>query len=220
MRCVFATFNAGKVREVRDLLAGLPLDLVGPADLGIEALAEETGVTFRDNAILKASDVFSRTGLPAFADDSGLEVAALGGRPGVYSARFAGEGHDDGANISKLLGLLHGVDDRRARFVCHAVLVFEPEAIAFHGGLPEGVLRIDGHPLAPPGAGVIAAEGEVRGTIIDDPRGHDGFGYDPVFYREDLGRTFAQLGRDEKNALSHRGQAFRRLRAAVERGLG
>ena len=216
-RLVFATFNAGKVREVAGILDGLPIKVLGPAEVGVHCLADETGETFLDNAVLQAAGVFAATGLPTFADDSGLEVVALGGAPGVHSARYAGgDGHDDGANIGKLLRALHGVEDRSARFVCHVACLLRsvdlPDGVLLNAG---GVRLIEGHPLAPPGTLLLAAEGEVSGRIIDQPRGHDGFGYDPVFFRDDVGRTFAQLTPDQKNGFSHRGQAFRVLRKAL-----
>lgn len=242
---VFASFNAGKVREVGALLAGLRVRLVGPREVGVESLPEETGETFLDNALLKAAHVYRlarppmappptpgrlsgahpsasagyrETGMCVVADDSGLEVAALGGAPGVHSARYGGREHDDAANIARLLRDLRGVTDRRARFVCHALLV-GPTAVL---GDAIGRVRVDGvtpvtaHPLIPPGAAAVLAIGEVAGRIVDTPAGDNGFGYDPVFFRDDLGRTFAQLTRDEKNALSHRGQAFKRLKKFLE----
>ncbi len=215
---VFASFNAGKVREVAALLAGLPVRLVGPREVGVRSLPEEMGETFLDNAILKAAHVFAVTGFLSLADDSGLEVRALGGAPGVQSARYGGREHDDAANIARLLRELRGVADRRARFVCHALLVGPDVDLgdALSRVRVDGVERVAAHPLIPPGAAAVVAVGEVAGRIVDEPAGDNGFGYDPVFFRDDLGRTFAQLTRDEKNALSHRGQAFRRLRRFLE----
>lgn len=215
---VFASFNAGKVREVSALLSGLSVRLVGPAEVGIASLPEETGETFLDNALLKAAHVFSATGLWSLADDSGLEVAALGGAPGVRSARYGGAEHDDVANIARLLRDLRGVVDRRARFVCRAVLVAPANDLRdiVEQVRVEGVRVVGDHPWMPRGAMGVVASGEVAGRIVETPSGHNGFGYDPVFYRDDLGRTFAQLTRDEKNALSHRGQAFRRMRAFLK----
>jgi len=217
-RMVFATFNAGKVREVSAVLAPLPVEVVGPREVGVDELPEETGETFLDNAVLKAADVFTRTGMPSFADDSGLEVPALRGAPGVHSARYAGPGHDDAANIAKLLAAVKGVEDRRARFVCTVACVFGSGQIpSWTRAIREGtVMQVLGHPLCGPGVAIVAAAGEVWGEIIDAPRGSNGFGYDPVFWRADLGRTFAELSGDEKNALSHRGAAFRKLGAWLE----
>lgn len=218
-RFVFATFNPGKVREVAGILAGLSIDLVGPREVGVDRLPPEDGRDFVDNAVIKAAHVWTRGGgLPVLADDSGLEVAALGGAPGVHSARFAGDAQDDAANISKLLSLLRGVPDRRARFVCHAACLLGPEwpVEAVEGG-PFAVAVVGDHPRTPAGSRLLVATGEVAGRIIDVPVGDDGFGYDPVFFLDDLGCTFAQLGRDDKNARSHRGRAFRVLREAIER---
>jgi XTP/dITP diphosphohydrolase len=218
-RFVFATFNPGKVREVASILAGLPIDLVGPREVGVDRLPPEDGRDFVDNAVIKAVCVWgSAGGLPVLADDSGLEVAALDGAPGVHSARFAGDAQDDAANISKLLDVLRGVPDRRARFVCHAACLLGPEwpVEALRDG-PPGVAVLGDHPRTPDGSRLLVATGEVAGRIIDVPAGDDGFGYDPIFFLDDLGCTFAQLERDHKNALSHRGRAFRLLRAAIER---
>lgn len=215
---VFASFNAGKVREVAALLGGLRVRLVGPREVGVGSLPEETGETFLDNALLKAAHVYRETGIPSVADDSGLDVAALGGAPGVHSARYGGREHDDAANIARLMRELRGVADRRARFVCHALLVGPAKVLGDAIGRVrvDGVTPVTAHPLIPPGAAAVLAVGEVTGRIVDTPAGDNGFGYDPVFFRDDLGRTFAQLTRDEKNALSHRGQAFRRLRRFLE----
>lgn len=213
-RLVFATFNRGKLREGAAILAGLPFEVIGPAEAGLAALPEETGDTFLENAILKAAGCLRDTGLPTLADDSGLEVAALGGAPGVHSARFAGPEADPIANIRLLLERMQGVEDRRARFVCTAVLAL-PGAGA-PASLPEGVARLDPHPAFPPGTLVLVATGEVRGTLLHAPRGEGGFGYDPIF-RHDEG-TFAEIPDDRKNALSHRGQAFGRLRAVLAGG--
>jgi XTP/dITP diphosphohydrolase len=212
-RLVFASLNPGKVREVRDLLAGLDLEVLSAADAGVASLPEETGETFVDNALIKAAHVFLATGLPTVSDDSGLEVFALGGAPGVHSARYAGGGHDHDANIAKLLDALDGFADRSARFVCHAVVVGDPIAWpALAASLPPDVTRLPPGPPLPGGAVAVAASGEVRGTILRERRGTGGFGYDPVFLHEGEGGTFAELEDGRKNALSHRGAAFRLLR--------
>ncbi len=185
---------------------------MSPVDFGMSGLPPETGSTFLDNAVIKAVAAASASGLMAVGDDSGLQVDALGGMPGVQSARFAGPGHDDAANNRKLLSMLAGVADRSARFVCSAALVIPDAGGAVRGFADlEGVARIDGHPGVPAGWALYSTRGTVEGRIIDDPRGTDGFGYDPIFYRDDLGRTFAEIPRDAKNRLSHRGQAFSRL---------
>ncbi len=218
-RFVFATLNPGKVREVAGIFDGLPIDLIGPQAIGIDVLPPEDGATFLDNAVIKAAHVwFHDGGLPTLADDSGLEVVALDGAPGIHSARFAGAAHSDAANIAKLIAALRGVADRRARFVCHAVCLLGPKwpVEAIRGTLP-GVAVIDWHPRAPAGCRLLTATGEVAGRIVDTPAGSDGFGYDPVFFLDELGRTFAQLSQRDKNVLSHRGLAFRALRGAIER---
>lgn len=189
MRVVVATGNRGKLAEIRELLAGLGMHLVPQDELGVTAAAE-TGRTFQENALIKARHAAAATGLPAIADDSGLSVDALDGRPGVHSARYAGPGADDRAKVEKLLRELDGVPPARrgASFRCVAVFV---------------------RPLA--GSAPLVAEGRWDGQIVEAPRGDGGFGYDPVFLDPARGRTAAEMSEAEKNALSHRGQAFRRL---------
>lgn len=187
---VVATSNQGKLREFRDLLADLPFQIVAQSDLGIAA-PEETGSTFLENALLKARHAAAASGFAAIADDSGLEVDALGGAPGIFSARYAGAGADDAANNAKLMGALVGVVQplRGARYRC--VLVFVADAG-------------DASPLA--------AEGVWEGVILDSPRGSGGFGYDPYFWLPELGKTAAELDPREKNERSHRGRALASLR--------
>ena len=191
---MLATANAGKLREFRSLLAGLPLRIEPQSAFGVEP-AEETGASFLENALLKARHAARTTGAAVIADDSGLEVDALGGAPGVCSARFAGPGSDDAANNSKLMGELTGVgaDQRHARYRC--VLVYLPAAEA-----------------GPP----LIAEGVWEGMILDTPRGARGFGYDPYFWLPDLGRSAAELTAEDKNRLSHRGTALRALRTQLD----
>ena len=190
-RWVLASGNRGKLAELRDLLrdAGLGLDVVAQSDLGVTA-APEDGLTFVENALAKARHAADATGLPAIADDSGLCVDALGGAPGVRSARFAGEGAGDPANVAKLLAALRSVPEaeRGARFYC--VLV---------------ALEAADDP-AP-----VVAHGEWRGSIALAPRGAGGFGYDPVFLDPATGQTAAELGPAAKNRVSHRGRALRAL---------
>jgi XTP/dITP diphosphohydrolase len=187
---VLATGNPGKLREFRALLAAMPFEPVAQADLGI-APPEETGSSFLANALLKGRHAAAAAGCAAIADDSGLEVDALGGAPGIFSARFAGLGTDDAANNAKLRSALAGVpaEQRRARYRC---------VLAFVAGADD---------RAP-----LIAEGMWEGLILDAPRGSGGFGYDPYFWLPDLGVTVAQLDLDEKNRLSHRGMAMRALR--------
>jgi XTP/dITP diphosphohydrolase len=191
---IIATGNPGKLREFQALLEGLPFTLSSLASVGVAA-PEETGTTFFSNALLKARHAAAVTGAPAIADDSGLEVDALGGAPGVHSARYAGPGADDAANNAKLLRALASIPplERSARYRC--VLVF-----------------VDG----PGDDAPLSAAGTWEGRIADAPRGAGGFGYDPYFWLPELGMTAAELDPAEKNRLSHRGQAMRELRAKLE----
>ncbi len=186
-RVVIATGNPGKLREIAALLASVQLDCVAQSDLGVEP-GPETGVTFVENALQKARHAAALTDLPAIADDSGIVVAALDGRPGVYSARYAGEDASDEDNVDKLLHELRGADDRAAHFHCAAVYIR-------HANDPQPVI----------------AEASWHGTITSERRGAGGFGYDPVFYVPERGCTSAELEPERKNELSHRGMAFRRL---------
>lgn len=194
MRLVLATRNEGKVKEIREALSGLEVDLLTLLDFPEVPEVHEDGATFSENAKKKALTVAKFTGLPALADDSGLEVDALGGMPGVRSARFAGEGADDDANNRKLLELLKGLppERRTARFRCVLALAF-----------PDGE--------------VYTVEGTCEGLIAEEPAGDGGFGYDPLFLIPEEGRTFAQMTREEKNSLSHRGRALRKLREVLSR---
>jgi XTP/dITP diphosphohydrolase len=204
VRVVLASANAGKLRELAALLAPLGLELISQAALGIASPAEN-GPTFLDNALIKARHAAATSGLAALADDSGLEVDALGGRPGVRSARFAGDGASDAENLAKLLHDLRSVpaEARGARYRC---------CIAFVTG--------------PGDAQPLVADGTWEGRIGAEPRGSGGFGYDPVFVPTGLDITAAELAGDVKNALSHRGQALRSLAAQLgswlnnERGQG
>ena len=188
-RLVFASNNPGKVREVADLMAGLDLELV-PQSYYCAPEAEETAPTFVENALIKARNACVHTSLPAIADDSGLEVDALEGEPGVRSARYAGDGAGDAANNQRLLEELVDVParQRRARFQC--VLV---------------CLRHAGDPTP------LICQGTWEGRIAEAPRGDNGFGYDPLFLVPELGLTAAELDAAAKGRLSHRGQALRRL---------
>jgi XTP/dITP diphosphohydrolase len=193
-RIVLATRNGHKVRELQtilaDLISELDLEIVGMGEFPDVADVVETGVTFAQNATLKAVAVAGATGLPALADDSGLAVDVLGGAPGVFSARWAGTRGQDRANLELLLGQLCDVPDeqRTAAFVCAAVLA-----------LPDGT--------------VVLREGRMTGTLAREPRGDNGFGYDPILVVDGDSRTSAELSFEEKNAISHRGKAFRLLAA-------
>lgn len=186
-RIVLASNNAGKLRELEQLLAPLGCEVVAQGALGVGE-AEEPYGTFVENALAKARHAARETGLPALADDSGICVDALGGAPGVHSARFAGAPKSDARNNEKLVSLLSECTDRRAHYYCVAVYMR-------HADDPEPLI----------------AEGRWHGEIIDTARGTSGFGYDPHFYLPALGCTAAELSAEEKHALSHRGEALRRL---------
>lgn len=188
-RIVLATGNAGKIREISGIFSELGIEIVAQASLGIES-PEETGDTFAANALLKARFAASRSGLPAMADDSGIAVDALDGRPGVRSARYAGENASDEENLDLLLEELEHVPDnqRGGGFHCAAVLAWPDERQE-----------------------AIVVEEVWRGQILRERRGSGGFGYDPVFLDQDMQKTGAEMSREEKNLVSHRGKAFRKL---------
>ena len=192
MKVVLATRNRGKVVELRRILdaAGIPGIELLTADEVDAPEVEETGQTFVDNALLKATATAAATGLPCLADDSGLEVDALGGEPGVRSARYAGRHGDDDANLQLVLERMAGVTQRGARFVCAAA-------------------------LAAPDGRTWTALGTVEGELIEAPRGENGFGYDPIFAPAGEQRTTAEMTPAEKDAISHRGKAFRAIAPAV-----
>ncbi|RFC35780.1 MAG: XTP/dITP diphosphohydrolase [Candidatus Nitrotoga sp. LAW] len=183
-KLVIASNNPGKLRELQLTLASLPIEILTQAQLGIDE-AEEPHCTFIENALAKARHVSRISGLPALADDSGLCVAALGGAPGVQSARYAGEPKSDSRNNEKLLQAMEGVADRRAHYYCVLVLVRHAD---------------DPQPLV--------AEGEWHGEIAQQMRGEGGFGYDPLFWLPQLNKMSAELSRDEKAQISHRAQAL------------
>jgi XTP/dITP diphosphohydrolase len=183
---VLATRNEGKIAEFKTLFSGFPIEMKSLNDFGPTPEALEDGKTFEDNAYKKAHFTARVLGFPALADDSGLVVEALGGQPGVFSARYAGEGAGDEANIRKLLKAMEGVHDRRAAFEC---------VIA----------------IAVPRGPALVCSGKCEGEIVRDPRGKNGFGYDPVFFYQPLGKTFAEMSQEEKNRVSHRGKAMTRL---------
>jgi XTP/dITP diphosphohydrolase len=187
-RVVLASNNAGKLRELRRILEPLGFELVSPRDLGLTGEPEEDGGSFLANALIKARYWAERTGLPAIADDSGLCVDTLGGAPGVDSAYFAGRDADDAANKAKLIEAMRGVptEKRTAHYHCTAVCV-----------------REDGE--------YAVAEGRAVGVVLDTPRGTGGFGYDPLMLDPVSGKTYAEMDADEKDAVSHRGRAFRAL---------
>ncbi|HRN19323.1 MAG TPA: RdgB/HAM1 family non-canonical purine NTP pyrophosphatase [Trueperaceae bacterium] len=184
-RLVVATLNPGKLREFQDALAGADFELVFAPDVGVTSFPPETGASYEENALIKAGHVAAASGLPALADDSGLEVDALGGAPGVYTARFGGPGLTDGERMAHLLRKLRNTpaEQRTAHF--RTVIV-----------------------LATPAGAVQAFHGETQGTILQGPRGMDGFGYDPIFFSPELGKSFAEASIAEKRRVSHRGRAL------------
>lgn len=194
-RLVVATANPGKLAELRELVGEWgSVDTLSLADFPAVTLPDEDGGSYRENAVLKARAVAAATGLPALGDDSGLEVAALDGGPGIRSARWAGPEATDATRVERLLALLEGVPDaaRGARFRCIVALAWA-----------------DGR--------LLTAEGEVAGAIASAPRGAGGFGYDPVFVAAELGRTFAEATVEEKRRTSHRARALRALGARLAR---
>jgi XTP/dITP diphosphohydrolase len=188
-KIVFASGNAGKVREVGQLLDGLSIDVLPQSEFNVPEI-EETGLTFIENAILKARNAAHHTGLPAIADDSGIAVDVLQGRPGIYSARFAGVGASDEENLEKLISMVKSFaeEERTARFICSMVYI-----------------RHEKDPIP------LVAEGVWEGQLLLEPKGQDGFGYDPIFYVSSEQCTSAELPPEIKNKLSHRGQALRKL---------
>ena len=198
MRLVLATRNLAKLEELRRILAPLvPVEVIGLGDVPAYPEVPETGATFEENALIKAREAVTRTGLPAVADDSGLTVDALNGMPGVLSARWSGHGSTDERNLRLVLEQTENVPDARrgAAFVCAAVLV-----------TPNGAEQV--------------AHGTVTGTLLREPRGSNGFGYDPIFQPAGETRTPAEMSPAEKDAISHRGKAFRALAPLVAATLG
>ena len=189
MKLLAATNNKNKLREFKEILTPLGFDIISMAESGIEADPEENGITFLENAMIKATEICRLANVPVLADDSGLEVDALDGAPGIYSARYAPGSDSD--RVNKLLSDMEGKENRAARFVSAVVICY-----------PDGKS--------------ISAIGTCEGVISDAPAGENGFGYDPIFYVQQYERTYAQLSADEKNAISHRGVALRKLREKLE----
>lgn len=194
MKAVLASHNKKKIVEMRDILAQLGVEVLSQADVGVDLEPEETGATFEENARIKARAVMEATGLPAIADDSGLVVDALNGEPGVYSARYGGEGLDDTGRWKLLLKNMEGQTNRACKFVSVICCAF-----------PDG--------------SELTARGECPGVLDHKPSGEGGFGYDPVFYLPELGKTMAQLAPEEKNKISHRGNALRVFKTELEKKL-
>ena len=185
MELIFATHNEGKVHEIQNIV-GDNIKILSLTDIGYLEEIPETGSTFNENAFVKANTIYQIYRKPIFADDSGLEVRALNGRPGVYSARYAGVGLKNfEPHIVKLLNELNGVKDRKARFKSVICLIINDKTYYF--------------------------EGLINGQIIDHPRGNNGFGYDPIFVPDGYTKTFAEMDLDEKNKISHRSQAIRKM---------
>ena len=184
-KLVFATNNAHKLREVREMLEG-EITVLSLADIGCSETISETADTLQGNALIKARYIKTHYGYDCFADDTGLEVVQLGGRPGVYSARYAGEECDPEKNMQKLLGELEGIDDRRASFITVVALIQGEEEKIF--------------------------EGEVKGRILEEKQGSEGFGYDPLFVPDGYEESFAQLGEETKNHISHRARAMQKMK--------
>jgi XTP/dITP diphosphohydrolase len=191
MKLVLASKNSKKLKEMNDILSQLGVEVCSEAEAGVDVDVEETGATFEENSLLKAKAVMEASGLPAVADDSGLCVDALGGAPGVYSARYGGEGLDDAGRTRLLLENMRGQSPRTCHFVSVITCCF-------------------------PNGDVLSARGECQGTVAFAPMGEGGFGYDPVFFVPELKKTFAQLSPEEKNSMSHRGRALEKFKAELE----
>lgn len=195
IKFVLASRNPGKLKEMNEILSHLGIQVCSEEEAGVDVEVEETGTTFEENSLLKARAVMEASGLPAIADDSGLCVDALNGAPGVYSARYGGEGLDDTGRCRLLLENMKGQMPRTAKFVSVITCCF-------------------------PSGDVLTARGECPGTIAFAPQGEGGFGYDPVFFVPPLKKTFAQLTAEEKNAISHRGKALEVFQVKLKEYLG
>jgi XTP/dITP diphosphohydrolase len=191
MKVLVATTNRNKIKEISDILSDSGITLISPDQLGMNLDVEEEGETFEANALSKAMAWNRASGLPSLADDSGLCVDELGGKPGILSARFSGPGATDHSNMELLLNLMEGLENRKARFICVVALVISEDK-------------------------VITAQGEYEGVILHEPLGESGFGYDPVFLDPESGKTFAQLSDTEKNVRSHRGRALKSLKQKLK----
>ena len=186
MKLAIATNNAHKLQEIRAILSGQFDELLSLKDLGIDVDVEETGTTLEENALLKARTIQAICHIPTLADDTGLMVDALGGAPGVYSARYAGEEHNDASNRALLLKNLQNEQNRNAHFATVIAIVY-------------------------PSGDFITSKGRVKGEILREERGNEGFGYDSLFYSHELKKTFAEASQEEKNSVSHRGRALRAM---------
>lgn len=192
---IIASNNKGKIQEIKEILKDYKLNIMSQKEAGVDIEVDEDGSTFMENAYKKAYEIYKlKNDSIVIADDSGLMVDALDGAPGIYSARFAGEHGNSEKNNEKLLELLKGVpfENRKAKFVCAIVLIIDNET-------------------------VIRAQGEVYGYIVEEARGKDGFGYDPLFYVPKYNKTFAEITSDEKNTISHRGRALKKLSEEISK---
>lgn len=194
MKAVLASHNKKKMAEMRAILGELGVEVLSQSDVGVDMEPEETGTTFEENSRIKAVAIMEATGLPAIADDSGLVVEALDGAPGVYSARYGGEGLDDTGRWQLLLKNMEGKEDRACKFVSVICCAF-----------PDGT--------------ELMARGEVHGVVAQGPKGEGGFGYDPVFWLPERGKSMAELTAEEKNQISHRGNALRVFKKELEKKL-
>lgn len=192
-RIVFATGNAGKMREIREILSDLELEVVSMKEIGIDIPIEEDGITFEENALIKARAVARQCGEIVLADDSGLEVDYLNGEPGIHSARYMGEETPYSVKNANIISRLEGIPDekRTARFACAIAAVF-----------PDGQEMV--------------TSGEIKGRIDYEEKGKNGFGYDPIFYVPEFGKTTAELSDEEKNSISHRGRALRKMKEKLK----
>lgn len=192
MDIVIASNNKNKIREFKKIFENTNFNVLSIAEVGIDLDVEETGKTFEENALIKAKTFSEALNMPAIADDSGLCVDALDGAPGVYSARFAGDGHDDLKNNEKLMRLMKDKENRKARYVC---------AICFYNQNGKYIVVSD----------------VCEGLITDEPKGNNGFGYDPYFYVSEFNKTMAELTLDEKNTISHRSKALEKFKREYEK---
>lgn len=192
-KIVFATGNAGKMREIREILADMGMEIVSMKEMGIDIPIDENGATFEENAVIKAKAVAARCGEIVLADDSGLEIDYLNKEPGIYSARYMGEATSYSVKNANIIERLQGVPDeeRTARFICAIAAVL-------------------------PGGEVITAHGEIEGRIDYKEKGTNGFGYDPIFFVPEYGRTTAELSDSEKNSISHRGRALNKIKEELK----
>ena len=194
MKAVLASHNKKKMAEMRAILGELGVEVLSQSDVGVDMEPEETGTTFEENSRIKAVAIMEATGLPAIADDSGLVVEALDGAPGVYSARYGGEGLDDTGRWQLLLKNMEGKENRACKFVSVICCAF-----------PDGT--------------ELMARGEVHGVVAQGPKGEGGFGYDPIFWLPERGKSMAELTAEEKNQISHRGNALRVFKKELEKKL-